>query len=99
MVGNDNNDSGSSDVTLTNLNVTNVAALQFVLTPSTGTYTAPGALTPSASDTQGGLVIREFQAFGTASAVPEPSTYAMMLGGIAGFAFLFRRRVCVALAR
>jgi hypothetical protein len=80
-------------VTLTNLGVSNVAALEFVLTPSTGTYTVPGSLTASAADTQGGEVIREFQAFGTASvAVPEPSTFALLGGGLLAMVLFVRRK-------
>jgi len=75
----------SSEVTLSNLaGATGVAALQFDLSPS---YDSQGG------DISGGALIREFQAFGDPTEAPEPSTYAMMLGGLALLGLCLRHKL------
>ena len=66
-------DSTSSEVTLTNLDISGVKSIRFALVPSTGA---------SGVNAQGGAALQEFQVFGSVTQIPEPSTYAMMLAGL-----------------
>jgi len=74
----------ASEVSLTDLDLTGVAALQFTFTPD------PTSVGYGPSGT--GLWMQEVQAFGAATAVPEPSTWAMMVVGAAGVVVLSLRR-------
>jgi hypothetical protein len=71
----------SSETTLTDSTGTiasNVTALEFV-------YSAP-------STSFGGTVVREIEVYGDAAPLPEPSTYALLLGGLGLLLARFRRR-------
>lgn len=82
-----NNNPTSSLVTLTDLSgAVGVSSLKFVLTPS---FAADG------TDVQGGSVIREFQATGLPTTVPEPSTYAMIFAGILTLGGMARRKLAL----
>jgi hypothetical protein len=67
-----------------------VADLEFILTPSFG----PSA-TDMGTDAQGGSVIREFEATGIPTVIPEPSTYALLFGGLGLLVLVsrFRRKL------
>jgi len=86
----DNSQNGThanaTDVTLTQLGtITGVNAIRFSFTPYFG---------PSSVE-QGGQMIREIDVFGTPSEVPEPSTYAMVLAGLAFVGFCVRRKAAL----
>ena len=90
---NENNVNGgpgdASEVSLTNLDLTGVAAIQFSFTPD------PTSTGNANNDNTGtGIWLQEIQAFGSATtAVPEPATWATMFFGMAALAlFQFRRK-------
>jgi len=87
---NDNPGGGgvATEVSLTNVDLSCVAALQFTFTPDpTSTGNANG------DNTGTGLWLQEIDANGTeTSPVPEPDTWALMVVGAAGAAVLSLRR-------
>jgi len=69
-------------VSLSDIDLTGVQSISFEFTP----YVSP------ASQEQAGQMIREIDVFGVAT-VPEPTTWAMMLGGFLFMAVLTHRRL------
>jgi hypothetical protein len=82
----DPNDHAATQVTLTDLgNITGVNAIQIAF----NAYTTPGNVE------QNGQMIREIDVFGTPTAVPEPSTWALMGFGGLLLAWRLRRNLSV----
>jgi hypothetical protein len=85
--GNPNDVSGggatSSLVTLSDIGLTGVSSISFEFTP----YTSPNT-----GKEQGAQLIQEIDVFGEATPIPEPRTWAMLLGGVLFMAVLTRRR-------
>jgi hypothetical protein len=77
----DMNQPNSSKVTLTDLNAAGITAIQFQFT----TYN-------NGTKSQAGQLIREIDVNGVATPAPEPTTIALLAGGLAATAIMRRRR-------
>jgi len=86
LAANDNPTDGGQDsstlVTLSSLNVTGIKDLRF----------AVSAGTDANNQQQEGQLFQEITAFGTATPVPEPSTWTLLIGGFSSLGFIGVRR-------
>jgi hypothetical protein len=72
---------------------TDVTGVEFIFqNPDTSNGVGSVGNSQAGNSSDGGTVIDELQVFGTVTPVPEPSTFALIGGGILGLAASFRRR-------